>query len=318
MSGGVASTSGIGSVTPSRSVAITGQVITCGQGEFEDQRGQAFYAEQGSLSPVITPNPALASNLITSAQGTVTPSQTTGDVTVHIGGSEQINSAAGSVIPSAFPTSQVSTSAAGLVVVSAETALTGSAITSSTGTVVPGLQDDDTYITSASGTAAPVISKALTGQAITGGHGFVSASAADKTVNLSGAGVVITSATGTAVPVLSFPLSGQFISSGQSNMGAPGYADLSGSQVTVDQGFFGRSYPLSGQEITTAQGTIIGVPGLVALVGEGVSVQQGTLTPSGTQWIPEGQPTTTWTPPASPNSSWTRKDGPSTSWNRKT
>jgi hypothetical protein len=317
MSGGVASTSGIGSVTPSRSVAITGQVITCGQGDFEDQHGQAFFAEQGSLSPVITPNPALASNLITSAQGTVTPSQTTGDITVHIGGSQQINSAAGSVVPSAFPTSQVSTSAAGLVGVSAETALTGSAITSSIGTVVAGLQDDDTYITSASGTAAPVISKELTGQAISGGHGFVSASAADKTVNLGGS-QQIDSAQGTPVYVFSLPLTGSVATFAQENMGAPGYAELTGSSVSVEQGFLGKALAISGQEITTAQGTIIGVPGLVALVGEGVSVQQGTMTPSGTQWIPEGQPTTTWTPPASPNSSWTRKDGPSTSWNRKT
>jgi hypothetical protein len=313
---GVASTSGIGNVTPSRTIALSGQVITCGQGDLDDQRGQAFFAEQGSLSPVINPNPALGSNLITSAQGTVTPSQTTGDITVHIGGSQQIDSGIGSVVPSALPTSQVSTSAAGLMGVSAEKSLTGSAITSSIGTLTAALQDEDTYITSASGAAAPVISKGLTGQAITGGHGSITASAQDKTFLLNGTFFI--ASTGSVTPVPSQTLVGLSASFAQSNMGAPGFAALTGNSITVEQGFFGRAYALSGQEITSAQGTIVGLPGLVALVGEGVSVQQGTMTPSGTQWIPEGQPTTTWTPPASPNSSWTRKDGPSTSWNRKT
>jgi hypothetical protein len=316
---GIQATSAQGSVSSvGTTIAVQGQSITVGQGELEDQHGQAFFAEQGSLSPVITPNPALGSNLITSAQGTVTPVQTTGDVTVHIGGSQQIDSAIGSVVPSAFPTSQVSTSSAGLVGVSSEKSLTGSAITSSIGTLTAALQDEDTYIISASGSPTWGLSRALTGSAITSGQGSMTASAQDKTVGISGDLIRIIPQSGTATPSWSIPLSGQAITSAQQNVGAPGYAGLTGSSITVEQGFLGRAIAISGQEITLAQGTIIGVPGLVALVGESVSVQQGTMTPSGTQWIPEGQPTTTWTPPASPNSSWTRKGGPSTSWNRKT
>jgi hypothetical protein len=314
---GIQATSGQGSVSSvGTTVAVQGQAITVGQGDFEDQRGQAFFAEQGSLSPGIT-MAALTSQAITVGQGSVTVATTGGDdVTVHISGVEA-TFAQGMVVigPTLIAGSDV-TSAAGTVTPSREKALTGSSITSGIGTVVPNQEAENTYIASAATAPTWGFSIPLTGSAVSVAQGSVTASALDKTAPLFGDNIL--TAQGTPVYVVSVPLSGSSVTCAISNMGAPGYAELSGSSSTVEQGFLGRAYALSGQEITTAQGTIIGVPGLVALVGESVSVQQGTMTPTGTQWIPEGQPTTTWTPPASPNSSWTRKDGPSTSWNRKT
>jgi hypothetical protein len=310
---GVVATSGHGSVTQSASVALTGQVVTAGQGLLDDQRGQAFFAGQGTLSPVLIPT-GITSQLITSAQGTVTPSQTTGDVTVHIGGQQQIDSFIGSVSPTAALSGQVITSAAGTTTPSFTRELTGSEIVSSIGTVTAGLSDDDTFIQSASGSVAPDYTRALVGSAITSAQG--SFSLGDKQEPLGSQIQII--AQGSLIANRSVALAGQSITGSQYPVGAPGFAELTGQSATVEQGFLGIALAISGQEITSAQGTIVGVPGLVALVGESVSVQQGTMTPSGTQWIPEGQPTTTWTPPASPSSSWTRKGGPSTSWNRKT
>jgi hypothetical protein len=315
---GVASTSEIGSVTPSRSIALSGQVITCGQGILDDQRGQAFVAEQGSLSPGLVMS-ALTGQAITSAQGSMSVSITGGgDVTVHIDGVEAVFAQDTVVIGPTLLIGSSSTSAVGSVTPSRELALTGSAITSQAGSVAANQDAEDTYITSASGSPTLGTSKALTGSAITSGQGSITVSAQDKTEPISGHLIRILSQSGTATYSLSLPLSGQLITSAQQTVGAPGFAALTGSSLTVEQGFLGRALAISGQEITSAQGTIVGLPGFVALVGESVSVQQGTMTPTGTQWTPEDQPTTAWTPKASPNSSWTRKDGPSTSWNRKT
>jgi hypothetical protein len=315
---GEASTSAAGSVTPSRTVSLLGQVITCGQGLFDNPHGVVAFVEQGALAPVNNPT-SLSTQLITSATGTLTPAQSTGDLTVHIGGSQQITSDLGTITPSNPLSTQAVTSGHGVVTYSIERPLTGSEIAGSTGIVAANIADDDTYITSQGGTASPAISKILTGSEITTAQGGVIASAVDKTAGISGGPLFrIQSATGTATPNISKALLGKAITTAQNNMGAPGFAELSGSSITVSQGGLGRSFPLSGQEITSAQGTIVGLPGLVALVGESMTAGQGSMEPSGTQWTPEGQPTTTWTPPASPNSSWTRKDGPSTSWNRKT
>jgi hypothetical protein len=315
---GVSSTSGIGSVTQSASVALSGQVITCGQGQFDDQHGQVIFSEQGSLGPGIV-MPALTGQSIASGQGSVTVATTGGnDVTVHITGTAVVV-AQSSVIPAGVLSGSASTSAAGTATPSSEKALTGIACTSSAGTVTPNLGVDDTFIASAAGTVSPGPTQALTGSAMTSAQGSVSASAADKTASLViGENDRIIVAIDFFGKTTSSALIGQAVSLSQGNFGAPGFAALTGISATVGQGFMGRALRISGQEITSAQGTVVGVPGLVALVGESMTAGQGSMEPSGTQWTPEGQPTTTWTPPASPNSSWTRKDGPSTSWNRKT
>jgi hypothetical protein len=310
---GVASTSAQGTATPGASVALSGQVITCGQGQFDTPHGQVIVSQQGSVSVVYTFTPV--GQQIDSASGVVGLGAGD-DVTVHISGVES-SFAQESLVPVSGLTGLSSSSAAGTATPSTALPLTGSSFSTGQGNVSASQGADDTYIASAGGTPAGVHSIPLSGSAITSSQGTVTAN--DKQAPLdSGALTKITLSAGTATPNRSILLSGSSITSAQYPVGAPGFASLTGSSLTIEQGFFGLVQPLTGQEITSAQGTIVGLPGLVALVGEGVSVQQGSMEPSGTQWIPEGQPTTTWTPPASPNSSWTRKDGPSTSWNRKT
>jgi hypothetical protein len=310
---GVASTSAQGTATPGASVALSGQVITCGQGQFENQHGQVVFSGQGSVSVVYSF--PLAGQQIDSASGSV--SIGTGDnVTVHISGQEA-NFAQESVVPVGVLTGSESSSSAGTATPSTVLPLTGAAFSTGQGNVSASQGADDTYIASASGTAAGVHSIPLSGSAITSSQGTVTAN--DKQAPLdSGVLTRIVLSAGAAKPDRAILLTGSSITSAQYSIGAPGFAALTGASSTLEQGSFGMVQPLTGQEITSAQGTILGLPGLVALVGESATVQQGSMEPSGTQWIPEGQPTTTWTPPASPNSSWTRKDGPSTSWNRKT
>jgi hypothetical protein len=192
-------------------------------------------------------------------------------------------------------------------------ALAGSSSSSAAGIISPSQDSDDTFIASASGTAAPVFSKALTGSAITAAQGTITTG--DKQEPLSSQFSL--GQIGTATPVISKALTGQSITSAVGNVGAPGFATLTGISTTVEQGFLGRAIAISGQEITSAQGTITAEKGQVALVGESMTVGQGTLTPSGTQWDPKADPTTAWTRAPDNAAVWTRKPGVTTTWNRK-
>jgi hypothetical protein len=261
---------------------------------------------------------ALTGQAITVGHGTVTYTPTSGgNVTVHISGVEATFLQGIVVIGPTLIAGSGATSAAGTVTPSGTVALTGSAITSSAGTVIPDLGVEDTYISSAQGSPAAVVSLPLTGSEVTTAQGTVTASAQDQTAALNAVLVEVLVLHGTATPVLSLPLSGNSATFAQENMGAPGYAELTGSSITVEQGFLGREMAITGQEITSAQGSIVGLPGIVALVGQSVTVEQGGMVSTGTNWTDEPDPTTTWTPKASPNSAWTRKGGPSTGWNRK-
>jgi hypothetical protein len=316
---GVLAVSGQGSVTHGGSaVPLSGQAITVGQGDFAESvhGGQVFVAQQGSLSPGIT-MASLTGQAITSAHGTVTPSITGGgNVTVHIDGVEATFVQGVAVIGPTLIAGSGATTAAGSVTTSREAALTGSAISSQSGTVTANQGAEDTYIASAAGSPALDISKALTGTAITGAQGSVSASASDQTAALSSLfmGFFPQSLAGISQSV---QLSGTAATFAQSNVGAPGGAALTGSSITVEQGFLGREIGISGQEITSSQGSIIGLPGIVALVGQAITVEQGGLVSSGTDWDRPPEPSTNWTPTSNPSSAWVRKGGVSTSWNRE-
>lgn len=310
---GVASTSGIGDVTPSRSIALTGQVITASQESLEDQHGQVFFAEQGSVGLNLVMSP-LTGQSITIGQGTISVATTGGDnVTVHISGVEASFFQDSVLIGPTLLTGSETTSAHGSVTYSSTVPLTGSESVLSTGVASTGQEAEDTFITSSAGTASPNLSQALTGSAITGEQGSVSTDAKEEPLF----GGEFSAADGTPLAVVSVSITGNSASLSQGAFGAPGGAALTGSSVTVEQGFLGRSYSLTGSEITSETGTIVGLPGIVALVGQYVSVEQGTLRSTGTNWSEEPDPTTTWTTKNQPSSSWTRKSGPGTTWNRK-
>jgi hypothetical protein len=311
---GVVATFAHGTITQSASVALVGQAITSGQGIFEQQHGQVIYSEQGSLAPVLSF--PISGQEITSAHGFVSLGTSGDDVTVHISG-EEAEFSQNSVIQG--PTLLVGsgfTSAAGSVTPSRDVPLTGSASTVSAGSVVVNQQADDTYIASASGSYSLSVSLPITGSAITSASGSLSTD--HKEAQLITGLVHVSVRDGTIAPVTSKALTGQSITSAQQNLGAPGFAALTGSEATVSPGFLGRAYAITGQEITSATGTIVGLPGIVALVGESISVGQGTITPSGTQWDPKADPTTAWTRAPDNAAVWTRKPGVTTTWNRKT
>jgi hypothetical protein len=315
---GQASTLGQGSVAHGGfSIALTGQLISSGQGLLDLQRGIAAFVSAGSLAPRLTPT-GITGQLISVGQGFVTVLTSGGtDVTVHIGGSQQINSAVGTVRAGTTPTSQVSTSAAGTAGVLLELPITGLELTSSAGTIVQSQDDDDTSIISAAGIAGVEATQALTGSAFTAEQGDIATS--DKEEPLTQQFAMVPQAGDVGIDLF-LPLSGELIEASQENVSAPGFAELVGAEVLVEQGFLGREIAITGSEATFSQGSVEGLPGIVALVGEEFSVQQGSLATDRptTQWTTEDDPTTPWTPTAGPTSSWTRRSGPSTPWTRKT
>jgi hypothetical protein len=315
---GQASTLGQGSVAHGGfSIALTGQLISSGQGILDLQRGIAAFVSAGSLSPRLTPT-NITGQLISVGQGSVTVLTSGGtDVTVHIGGSQQINSATGTVRAGTTPTSQVSTSAAGTAGVLQEIPITGIEVTVSAGTIVQSQDDDDTSIVSYDGITGVEFTQALTGSAITAEQD--SLTTGDKQDALTEQFAMVPSAGDVGIDLF-LPLSGLLIEASQENVSAPGFAELVGAEVLVEQGFLGREIAITGSGATFAQGTIEGLPGIVALVGEEASVQQGSLGTARplTQWTTEEAPTTPWTPSSGPTSSWTRRSGPGTTWNRKT
>jgi hypothetical protein len=333
MSGGQSSASGQGSLGHGGfSIALSGQVITVQQESLEDQHGQVFFAEQGSLSGGTTiPNSTLT-QVITSATGTLTyVAETTGDKSVHLGPGQEASfllGASQAVIGPAVLSGQSSTSAAGSVTQSAEAPLVGSSFTASAGFVIPNVLAEDTYIVSAQGSATRSSTVPLVGESSTCEQEDFAVSSADKEITLSSVGMQIEAEIdGVVLPESSVvPFEGMeateveafAIISAQENIGAPGVVELSGVSMTTEQGFLGRSYAVTGQEITSSSGTIVGLPGIVALVGSEVSVQQGSIGGDNlTIWTEADGSTTTWTESSSPSSAWTPKPGSSTTWTPK-
>jgi hypothetical protein len=329
MSGGQSSTSGQGSLGHGGfSVALSGQVITVGQGIFEDQHGQAFYAEQGSLSGGITiPNSTLT-QVITSAAGNLTyVAESTGDKSATLGPGQEAQFLLGAsqvVIGPAVLVGEASTSASGSVTPSQDVPLVGESFTAEQESVVPNVIAEDAYIALAQGTSTLSTDVPLVGSSFTGEQESFVTNPEDKEVPIFGIQIGMLD-DAVLVPDSSVAffedieaVESMAIVSAQENMGAPGVVELSGSSSTVEQGFFGRDYPITGQEIASAQGTIVGLPGIVALVGQEVLVQPGSVGGDNqTIWTEADGSTTTWAESSSSSSTWTPKPGSSTTWTPK-
>jgi hypothetical protein len=325
-------------------VALSGQAITTLQGTVTppESSGQSFLSATGSVGLAFTTG--LVSQLISVGQGTVTASLSGGGaLTIGITGVEATFFHTPGAVKSATALSgQASTTQTGTVVggIAGDggAQLNGAVATFQSGTLVPNLEADDTYIASGMTSAQIGLSKALTGLESTSGHGSVVANATGQTAALLGRDLGVVQ--GTAAPGISSAITGSEAVFSQENMSAPGRVDLLGQLVVVEQGFFGRSYPLTGQEISVAD-DFMEVSGLVPLVGDsstggqytfvdlalpktlaitGISMSagQGILTPvPSVEWIKRSDPDSMWTKPANPNSSWVKKDSPSSEWNKK-
>jgi hypothetical protein len=336
-------------ITFGADAALSGQAITTLQGNVTppESSGQSFGSATGSVGLVFTPT-SLSSQLISIGQGTVTASLSGGGaLTIGLSGVEaSFLHTAGAIKSATALSGQASTTATGTVVggIAGDggAQLDGAVATFQSGVFVPNLEADDTYIASAIGSVQYGITRALLGSAITSSDGTMSASVGDVTRGLDTATdpVFIASASGVATSNLDLPLTGLSSSLAQQTMSAPGRADLLGQSATVEQGFFGRSYSLSGQEISSATDFMevsgfaplvgdsstgqlytfedLALPKTLAITGISMGLEQGILGPvPSVEWIKRSDPDSMWTKPANPNSAWVKKDSPSSEWNKK-
>jgi hypothetical protein len=334
-------------ITFGADAALTGQAITGGTGTVtvSDSSGQSFAASIGSLGAAVSPT-SLGGQAVTTGQGTVTVSLSGGgNLTLGITGVEATFFHTPGAVKSATALSgQASTTQTGTVVggIAGDggAQLDGAVATLQSGTLIPNLESDDTYIASATGAVVRGITKALTGSAITSADGLVSASAADITFQLNSFGDEVSTGSGTATANLACILTGVSADLAQESMSAPGRVDLIGQSATVEQGFFGRSYALSGEEISSATDFMeasgfvpvvgdsstgqlytfedLALPKTLAITGIAISSEQGILVPvPSVEWIKKADPDSMWTKPANPNSAWVKKASPSSEWNKK-
>jgi hypothetical protein len=328
--------------------ALSGQAITTAQGTVTppESSGQSFASSSGSVGARFTTG--ISSQVITVGQGTVTASLSGGGaLTIGLSGVEaEFLHTAGAIRSATALSGQASTTATGTVVggIAGDggAQLGGAVATFGTGTLVPNLEADDTYIASGAGTVIRGITKALVGSAISSSDGSITASVGDVTRALDSLvdPVFITSASGVATANLGLPLTGSSVVLSQATMSAPGRADLVGQSSTVEQGFFGRSYSLSGQEISSSTDFMevsgfaplvgdsstgqlytfedLALPKTLAITGLSMSMEQGILGPvPSVEWIKRGDPDSMWTKPANPNSAWVKKSSPNSEWNKK-
>lgn len=212
-----------------------GQVITSARGSVAFGLtialvGLAITTGQGTMTATGGNAASLSGQAITSAQGTfsldITPRSGAAAFTPSITGIQRVLSQ-GTVYPRGR--SLVATFA-GATVPNAQIPLSGQVLTGTQGTI----------------TAGPADSPALSGQSVTSASGTVIANY-DRALT----GLESTSASGTLAP-FNTPLT----STGQLLTGSTGVVDPSGFTVTVH---------LSGQEVTSAQGTLEARPGLTGL-----------------------------------------------------
>jgi hypothetical protein len=327
--------------------ALSGQVITTEQGNVTppESSGQSFGSAAGSVGLVFTPT-VLSSQLISVGQGTVTASLSgSGALTISLSGVEAAFSHTPGAVKSATALSgQVSTTATGTIVggVAGDggAQLDGAAATFESGLLTPNLEADDTYIASGITSLQSAISKALSGSAISVSDGIVVASASGITRALQTELIPIVSAKGSVTGNLALELAGSSSTLAQESMSAPGRTDLLGQSATVEQGFFGRAYsisgggissttdfmeaagfvPLVGESSTGEQYTFVdlALPKTLAITGQSVSVDTGILGPvPSVEWIKKSDPDSMWTKPINPNSAWVKKDSPNTGWIKK-
>jgi hypothetical protein len=331
-------------ITFGADAALSGQAITTAQGTVTppESSGQSFASSSGSVGARFTTG--ISSQVITVGQGTVTASLSGGGaLTIGLSGVEaEFLHTAGAIRAATALSGQASTTATGTVVggIAGDggAQLNGAVATFQSGTLIPNLEADDTYIASGMTSAQIGISKALTGLASTSGHGSVVANATGQTAALFGRDLGVVQ--GTAAPGISSAITGSEAVFSQENMSAPGRVDLLGQSVLVEQGFFGRAYPLTGQEISVADDFMevsgfvplegdsstgelytfvdLALPKTLALTGNVIGVEQGILGPvPSVEWIKRSDPDSMWTKPANPNSAWVKKDSPSSEWNKK-
>lgn len=314
---GLSSTASAGTVTPTQGGTVgplVGQVSTCLQGVMSPPNtgvllGTASTTAAGTLIPGIIPTFDQSGQAIVTGIGILQIAP--GPKTVNITGS-QMTSAQGVVDPRPILIGQVITSARGSVTPSVTLALVGTAVTVDSGFLAVGQDPDDTKIQSFTGVfgavhfAPVIVNVALIGTATTGQQGTVSTT---PDANFALTGQAVTPATGLMSVTLAATLQGHgLVMVGiQGNLGAPGTASLTGQVITTQQGQVfttgdrtralvgsasvfatglfstGTAPTLFGLQLASGSG-LLGQTGgskAVALTGQVMTLNTGTLTPSG-------------------------------------
>ncbi|MCC7144246.1 MAG: hypothetical protein IT349_19295 [Candidatus Eisenbacteria bacterium] len=302
---GTAITSGHGTVTPNKdgTVQLAGQAVAIGQGTIiagkgEALTGSAITSAQQAIAPTLRPTD-IVGQAVVSASGTLSASSD--DLTVHLSGHEAVFEQGSVLVGGQTIAGSASTSATGTATPDTTVALTGSASACAQGSLTAAQEaSEDTFITSGHGSVTGALEIALVGLESVGEQGSVVITG-DVSDSLIGEGS--TSAVGTTAPDLMVALTGQQITGVQYNVGAPGFAALTGAEVAVIAGDLfttndrtfalsgvgmtaahgsmvaGISPPLSGASLGSAPGDFFAQPDRKALVGAQISISQGILRP---------------------------------------
>jgi len=189
----------------------------------------------------------------------------------------EILPAAGNLLPTQILVTSAITSAAGIAVPSHDVPLTGSSFSASTGTTAASQEVEDTYIASQMGTLVHEEAFALTGMAITSIQGSAGESL-DVVLDITGAESI--TAVGSFTYTISHELLGQAITGEQDNsgFGLPVFRDLIGEQAVFAAGTLyldnDRSYPITGETITSAINAFAEVRTAVPVNGATINSEQ--------------------------------------------
>ena len=274
---GIAVSSGIITANINGTVALIGQQITVSTGNPVPTHVRALVGQElTSVRGTLTPGnlqPALVGFTIQASTGFL--SALGDDVTVTLSGVEItfeqgfVERASEVLVGASIAT------ATGAVGKSTEVALTGIGLTLATGTLAPGIEANDTYIQTSSGTVSADISVELFGLEMLFETGEIGA-------NFGLLGLEIPVSAGTLSPDLAIPLLGQAIAVEQGTLGAPGFASLTGVEITTQTGTMylteDRTYALTGQEIAVQQGNVV-TSALAFVIGQQITVSQENIGP---------------------------------------
>ncbi len=262
---GIALAVSVGSISPNNDgfVPLTGSSVSTAQETIAPSWSQALTGSAGTGSAgtiTLDLRPTnIVGQVLTSASGTIIAS---GDgVTVNISGVEATFFTGDVINGGQQTTSQVVTSTAGTASPVLELPLTGSSVTVEQGLTGPDQAADDVYATFSQGTPVSLFEVALEGAEFTSSVGDVAVTG-DVTETLKGA--ESTAAAGSLEYNKQEPLTGSVATFAQEPIGAPGFASLSGIEVTTTAGNVfttnDRDYALTGVSMTISEGSTFASP----------------------------------------------------------
>lgn len=211
-------------------------------------------AGDGTLTPLSQP-PAMTGLPISVSAGTMVPEGSA--QTVHLSGQEADFALGTIVVGGQLLAGMASTPAQGAYGLDLTVPVSGEGMVSESGTISPEQGADDTLITSFEGLMAGDFTLALSGAETTSAPGSVSTG--DAFALLTGSSS--TAEAGSFAFEESYPIVGSLILADHGTFGAPGFASLSGAEITAAAGSVfldnDRTYPLVGESVSVLDGAAV-------------------------------------------------------------